>query len=91
MNQTQLENLMKQLVSANQLIYFNSSYGIPLESEEELINMDEIEQRFQSTKAFIKKLLISFRDYVPHNERQKLAQEEFLVFTLKNALPSYQF
>ncbi|MGZ3818714.1 MAG: DUF7844 domain-containing protein [Bdellovibrio sp.] len=91
MDQTQLTGLLKQMVSANQLVSLDSSYGIPLESEEDSINMDQIEQRFQNTKAMITKLLMAFRDFVPNDERQKLGQEEEFVIKLRNALPSYKF
>ncbi len=87
---TQLTSLLKNMMSANQIIDLGSSYGIPTEREIESLNTNEAEKRFMKTKEFKVKLLTEFRDFLPAEKREPLADEELHVAIGQQALPRYK-
>lgn len=87
---TELTGLLKKMMSANQLVDLGNSYGIPTAEEIQALDTTNAEQRFDTTKKFIVKLLTEFRDYLPEAERQRLADEELLVAIGQRALPRYK-
>lgn len=87
---TQITNLLKKMMSANQVIDLGQSYGIPTRSEIAKMNLDEARVRFEETKKLIKQVLILFRDFLPESERGSLAEEEKLVAMAQAVLPRYK-